>query len=70
MMPTIVKVATGVTSRIVEPSAFSEVDLDQILNVPNYIYFEEHHPVESYPRPHLIVGNLFGKFEPLALHIY
>lgn len=70
MMPTIVKVATGVTSRIVEPSAFSEADLDQILNVPNYIYFEEHHPVDSYPRPQLIAGNLLGKFEPLALHIY
>ena len=49
MYPAIVKVATGVTSRIVEPStSFTEADLDQIMSVPNYIYFEEHHPVSSY----------------------
>ena len=44
----IVKVATGVTSRIVEPSIFTEAEMDQIMNVPSYIYFEEHHALESY----------------------
>ena len=38
----IVKVATGVTSRIVEPSIFTEAEMDQIMSVPSYIYFEEH----------------------------
>ena len=37
----IVKVATGVTSRIVEPSIFTEAEMDQIMSVPSYIYFEE-----------------------------
>ena len=47
-VPMIVKVATGVTSRIVEPSIFTEAEMDQIMNVPSYIYFEEHHALESY----------------------
>lgn len=47
-LPLIVKVATGVTSRIVEPSTFTEAEMDSIMNVPSYIYFEEHHCLESY----------------------
>ena len=40
-LPTIVKVATGVTNKIVEPSGMllPDADLEQIMSVPNYIYF-------------------------------
>ena len=64
MIPKIVKVAAGVTSRIVEPSIFTEADLDQIMNVPSYIYFEEHHSVESYKFDRMRTLNVLSAFNP------
>lgn len=64
MIPKIVKVAAGVTSRIVEPNIFTEADLDQIMNVPSYIYFEEHHSVESYNFDRMRAEDVFSGFRP------
>jgi len=52
-LPSIVKVATSVAQRIAEAagdsnSAAGEVDFEQLMNAPCYIYFEEHHPTEAY----------------------
>ena len=36
-----------------------ETDLDCIMNVPNYIYLEEHYPSESYDLPPLAMSMTF-----------
>ena len=46
-LPAIVRVATGVAQKIAEATksneSQSEVDFEQLMNAPCYIYFEEHH---------------------------
>jgi len=56
-LPAIVRVATGVTQKIAEASldasrshtaVAAEVDYEQLMSAPCYIYFEEHHDVRTY----------------------